>query len=273
MSIVSISIVVYKPDLSEFKNVLLSLKKAIDFCYSHNNAKFEICIIDNSVVTTYADKIRYLLEETFNQVYVKTDFISSGKNIGYGGGHNLMIKGISTDYHLVLNPDVFLKIDSLFEAVKYMEDNLNTGLLTPSVCGSDGARHYLCKKNPTIFDSFLRSFAPRCFKKIFQKRMEFFEMRDRDYNQLISDVPFPSGCFMFFRTSVLKQLNGFDDDYFMYFEDADNGRRLLMFSHSSYVPEVKIMHVWARGSHRNIKLMLITIHSAWKYWRKWGGLF
>jgi len=161
----------------------------------------------------------------------------------------------------------------LFNAVNYMESNYDIGLLIPAVFGQNGERHYLCKKNPTIFDSFLHSFAPGFLKNVFHKRMEAFEMRHLDYSQIMIDVPFPTGCFMLFRTAVLKQLNGFDDRYFMYFEDADIGRRLLKFSHSVYVPNVKIFHVWARESHKNIKLMLVAIYSAWLYWYTWGGLF
>ncbi len=51
------------------------------------------------------------------------------------------------------------------------------------------------------------------------------------------------------------------------------GRRLLKISHSAYVPMVKIIHKWARGSHNDLKSKWITIKSAFIYWWKWGGIF
>jgi hypothetical protein len=96
-------------------------------------------------------------------------------------------------------------------------------------------------------------------------------MRDRDYGAAIHGVPYPTGCFMFFRGEILRQLGGFDPRFFMYLEDADIGRRTLELADVVYVPGVRIVHQWARGSHREWRLRWVTIQSGFRYWRKWGG--
>jgi len=271
---ISISIVIHKPDISVLEKVFIQLKKAIDHVNNKYPSIFDIYIIDNSVDNPNENKSHSLLNVIFsNSENIICHFIKPKKNIGYGAGNNLAIQQVISDYHLVLNPDVFVEEDTLLQAIKYMDKHSEIGLLTPAVFGENGKRHYLCKNNPTLFDLYLRSFAPNFIKKKFRLRMMNFEMRYKDYGHEILDIPAPTGCFMFFRTSVLKKLEGFDEKFFMYFEDSDIGRRILKISHSAYVPKVKIIHKWARGSHNNLKLKLVTICSALIYWRKWGGIY
>ena len=71
------------------------------------------------------------------------------------------------------------------------------------------------------------------------------------------------------RTSVLKSIGGFDDRYFMYFEDADITREVRRVSRAVYFPDAVVTHVWNRDSKKNYKLLLIHIHSMIKYYLKW----
>lgn len=271
---ISISIVLFNPDMNVLRKVFHHLKAAIFKAVQISPAHFTLYLIDNSVSSMVEKKLQSAIADCFtNDSNVTLKFISTGKNIGYGSANNIAIQQTISKYHLVMNPDVFLYENTLINALKYMQMHPNIGLLIPDVYGVDGARHYLCKQNPTIFDMFLRSFAPKFLKNKYAQRMLRFEMRDKNYDAEILDVPFPTGCFMFMRTDVLKQLNGFDEQFFLYYEDADIGRRLLNISHSAYVPEVKIIHQWARESKKNLKMLGVFIKSALLYWRKQGGLF
>ena len=83
------------------------------------------------------------------------------------------------------------------------------------------------------------------------------------------NIPFCTGCFMFFRTQTLNTLNGFDERFFMYLEDADISRRALQFGLTLYLPTFKVIHRWERGSYKNKKLRNEAIKSAIKYSMKW----
>ena len=81
---------------------------------------------------------------------------------------------------------------------------------------------------------------------------------------------FLSGCFMFIRRSSLDKVNWFDQDYFLYLEDADLTRKLSSTGKCIHYPKLRISHVWERGSYKNWKLKLIAISSFFIYSFKWG---
>ena len=93
-------------------------------------------------------------------------------------------------------------------------------------------------------------------------------MLDTDLSKPV-DIENATGCFMAFRTSVLKKIGGFDKRYFMYFEDADITREVNLISRAVFYPETVVSHVWNRDSKKNYKLLAIHIHSMLKYYLKW----
>jgi GT2 family glycosyltransferase len=97
-------------------------------------------------------------------------------------------------------------------------------------------------------------------------------MWDADYNKQM-DVPFLSGSFMFMRASILAEVKGFDERFFLYCEDLDLCRRIGEISRTVYFPGAKIYHGYQKASYLNTKLMLIHSFSAIKYFNKWGWIF
>lgn len=270
----SISIVVYQPQLAVLIREFTALTAAFKKASEKLAVEFEIYIVDNSEDLHHASSIKDALQTSFAHLsFVQTHYVKSPKNLGYGYGNNLIIPNLNSHYHLVMNPDVFVEEDALLKAIEYLEAHPEIGLLTPAIFGEDGQRHYLCKLNPTLFDMFLRGFAPGLIKKLFHKRLTRFEMRDHNYEEEIKNIAYPSGCFMFFRSNILQQLNGFDERFFMYIEDADIGRRLLVISQSIYLPQVKIIHKWSRQTHAHIRFRWITVKSMLSYWWKYGGIY
>jgi GT2 family glycosyltransferase len=97
-----------------------------------------------------------------------------------------------------------------------------------------------------------------------------YEYRDFDYNQEIYNIPYFSGCFMFFRMNIFKEIGYFDERIFMYIEDADITRRVLSKYKTVYYPDAEVYHHFEKGSHKKIKLMFYSIHGAIIYFNKWG---
>jgi GT2 family glycosyltransferase len=271
---IRISIVVYQPDLKLLRDVIGHLAAAAAELRRLRGGDVCLDIVNNNPRDDTFPQVRGWLDKEQAAGAMRVKLIDSPGNIGYGAANNISIKNSAgADFHLVLNPDVLVELDTLLNAVDFMEANLNVGLLTPKVLGFDGEVHHLCKRNPSLFDMFLRSFAPGPLRRVFARRMDEFLMLDCDYGTLISPVRYPSGCFMFFRADLLRKINGFDEWFFMYLEDADIGRRILQCADVVYVPSVVIRHQWARGTHNNWRLRWITVVSALKYWHKWGGTF
>ena len=86
------------------------------------------------------------------------------------------------------------------------------------------------------------------------------------------EVPSLSGCFMFMRVDVLKEVGGFDERFFMYAEDLDLCRRIGEVSKTMYYPGVSIYHAYGKGSYKNRKLLKYHICSIVKYFNKLGWI-
>ena len=272
--VVSASLVLYRPDFLTVERTLLALENAAQEVSKFYAFQLQLTLVDNSNERVVSRKVSDWFENFQQRIPSwPLQLIRAPENVGYGRGNNLVIADASSAYHLVINPDLFVEKDALLEAIRFMEGNLDVGLLTPAVFGEQGERHYMCKRNPTLLTMYLRSFSPLWLQSSLKSVVNNFEMRDCDYEKSIHPIEYPTGCFMFFRTEPLKAIGGFDPDFFLHYEDADIGRRMLKLARVVYVPQVKVVHQWARDTHRSLKAKLVTVRSGFLYWRKWGGFF
>lgn len=219
---------------------------------------FRLYVVDNASTDGTADFIR--------ETYPEVEVIDAGGNNGFGAGHNKVIPYLTSKYHVVINPDIILESDVISELSFYADKDEEIGLLSPQIRFTDGRIQQLGKRNPTI--KYLGSHR---FHKGDEpsKTMIEYCMLDKPM-----DIPFEitnaTGCFMFFRTSVFKELNGFDERFFMYLEDCDIARRTAEKYKALHYPMADVIHLWERESKRNKKLLLIHIQSILKYFLKWG---
>jgi len=251
---VSISIVTYNND-KIIKKCLQNIFKNI------NNTDFELIIVDNNS----SDNTVSIIEKDFKNVRL----IKNDRNIGFGAAHNIAIKLGKGKYHLVLNPDIIFTENTIEKLINFMEENSDVGLVSPKIIFPDGRIQYLCKRSPCLFDLCLRRFTPGFLQNLFKKRIDYFEMRETGYNKIM-DVPYLSGSFMLFRRSILEEISGFDENFYMYSEDADITQRAAEISRTVFYPYTSVIHLWERGSHKNIKLLFISLVSTAKYFNKWG---
>ena len=197
-----------------YKNDIKVLKEAIN-SFLNTQLKVQLILIDNSP----NDYLKNL--ETLD---TRIKYYFMGSNLGFGKAHNVAIKkstALKSKYHLVLNPDIYYGQGELEKMYSFLENNKEFGHMMPKILYPDNTVQYLCKQNPTFFDLVIRRFLPRKLKLIFKNKMLSYENRSRDYNDVMFDIPYLSGCFMLFRTSVLEEIGGFDEKIFMYIEDAD----------------------------------------------------
>ena len=240
---------------------LCLLKKTIETFEECTIAK-ELFIHDNSSHITYTKSL-----ESFN---VKELII--GPNLGFGFGHNRILEQIpDSKYHLILNPDVEIIPGTLEKMISHMEINPDISLMVPKILNPDTTIQMLNKRPPSLFNLFVRRFLPKFMQhwSPIKNKMDDYIMLDKGYDSNY-EVPYMSGCFMLFRKSTLAKINGFDERFFMYMEDADITRRASNIGKCTYFSEVSIIHHWSRASHKSIKLTWISIKSSFKYFNKWG---
>ena len=224
-----------------------------------------LMIVDNESGEEYLAALKAAVDP-------RAEIISSGRNGGFGFGNNSgIMRSAPCHYFLCLNPDVVIHKGSLETLKTYMDMHADVGVCTPKTLYEDGTLQPLNKRQPTIFDLFARRFLPTYIQRIpmIQHRMEAYMMLDVGYDHEV-DVPFMTGCFMFFRKNILDRVGGFDERYFMYLEDADISIRTRAISRAVYVPHATITHRWKRGSHNSKKLFLVMLHSMWIYFNTYG---
>ncbi|MEE1247080.1 MAG: glycosyltransferase family 2 protein [Acutalibacteraceae bacterium] len=238
-------------------NNISTIAKTLETLFGETkDIDFKLYVLDNGS----SDGTPEFIEKNYPDVTV----IRSGKNVGFGAGHNIIINQVESKYHAVINPDIVLTQNVVKKMADYMDENSDIGLLSPRICFPDGRDQILGKRNPHLkylVASRLRGDEP-------SKLLREYAMLDCDLSKP-TEIENATGCFMFIRTDILKSIGGFDDGFFMYFEDADLARRINEVSKCVYYPDAVVNHVWGRDSKRNFKLMLVHINSMLRYFRKW----
>lgn len=250
MKRLAISLVLYNNDRGEIEKLMHSI--------AHSNLPADLYVVDNSPKNHSA----------FFQNYPNVRYFHTGKNIGYGAGHNLILRQtlLLYTYHLVVNPDIYFEADVLGRILEYMDEHPETGHLMPKVLYPDGRLQYLCKNLPRPWHLVARRILPAAWAKRWN---DFYEMRYTDYGQIM-EVPFLSGCFMLLRTEALQKVGIFDERYFLYFEDVDLSRRIARHFRCIYYPEISVYHNHKNENSRSVALFRHLIWSGVRYFNHYG---
>ncbi|MFM0078436.1 glycosyltransferase [Paraburkholderia sediminicola] len=263
----SVSVVVYRPDLDQFAHTLASLGAACEaLCSARRGLPIELYLVDNGGLPD----VSVALDE-LNAHGIACAIITGHGNVGYGRGHNLAIERTVSHYHLVLNPDIDLDREALTKALDFFDAHADAGLLTPWIGDDQGHVQYLCRRYPTLLDLFVRGFLPAGVRKLFAQRLARYEMRDLiNERDVVWDPPIVSGCFMLFRASVLKKLAGFDARYFLYFEDYDLSLRAHDVARVVYTPAVRVLHHGGGAARKGSSHIRMFAASAFKFFNRFG---
>lgn len=252
---ITISIVTYKSNKKQFTNIINSIL--------NTKLNFITYIIDNSPDNEIE---KYFIDP-------RIIYIFNNNNIGFGAGHNIAIKKAiqnKSQYHLVVNPDIYFDSDAIPKMLEFMNQNKDVGLLMPEILYPDGQIQYLPKLLPSPMQLVIRKTVG--FMKFLKKSNDLYELRNVP-SKIIYETPIISGCFSLFRTDALKKIDGYDERYFMYFEDFDISKRVNIYYKTIYFPLISVYHEYERGANKKIKLLIIFINSAIQYFNKWGWFF
>jgi GT2 family glycosyltransferase len=201
--------------------------------------------------------------------YPSIDLIYNPVKSGYGANHNLNLARARGRYFVIMNSDMTVSPEVFTTLRDYMEACPDVGIVAPKILNPDGTPQGLIKQYPSVMDLFVRRFMRGPLQRCCSRRIERYEMRDVGYDREC-EVPFLSGAFMFCRTDVLKGLGGFDEQYFLYFEDVDLCRRVQETHRTMYCPSATVTHFWERAAHKRFIFGCIFVASAWRYFRRWG---
>jgi len=249
---ISASIVLYRENIDELAKTINS--------FLNTPLEKKLFLIDNNSNSQFKDKF----------IHEDIVYISVGKNIGFGAGHNLIlnkIKGLS-NFHLILNPDVIFEPNVIPNLIRKLNRHEIVSMIAPKVLFPNKKHQYSCRRYPNVAELMARrfSFLEPIFKNFIRKGI----YSDKELqNSFFAD--YITGCFHLYKTEDFIELNGFDERYFLYMEDVDICKKIEKINKQKmYYPKEEITHVLKQGSSKNLKLFFIHTSSAIKYFLKWG---
>ncbi|QQS15691.1 MAG: glycosyltransferase family 2 protein [Candidatus Moraniibacteriota bacterium] len=231
---VSIILVNYR-SREKTRNCLFSLKKADLSGISH-----EIIIVDNSEADDFGKE--------FRQEFPEVIFVRNETNSGMGSGNNLGARQARGSFLLILNPDTIVRPDAIRQLFDMMKNHEDMGIAGPKLLNPDGTLQYSCLRFPKVWTPILRRtilgrFAPHHLGR--------YLMTDFDHQQT-RDVDWMMGSCLLIRADLYHCIGGFDERFFMYFEDIDLCRRAWREGlRVVYCPDAIVVHDHARGSARS----------------------
>ena len=189
--------------------------KILDDCIKSIDGKSKIIIVENSNNQEF--KKEY--EKKFSNIEV----FLSGKNLGYGAGNNFGLNLIKTNYALISNPDVVYE-DEFFSSIDhYIKQNTDFDIIGPMYRTKDYASY-------GHFDDL---------KKI---------LPQTNQDSLIS-AHWIVGCTMFLNLKKFKGRNLFDENFFLYFEEFDLCRSIILRQGKIYASKkLYVNHLGHKGS-------------------------
>lgn len=161
---------------------------------------------------------------------------------GFGANHNQAFEFSQGAYFCIINPDIRFESNPFPELLKCFE-NTRTGVVAPLVLGPSGELEDSVRRFPTPTIIFSKSLGKR------QKTDSLVSTQD------VGPV-WVGGMFMLFPSHIFKQLHGFDERYFLYYEDVDLCGRLQLVGYRVAVcTGSQVVHHARRTSHRSLKYL------------------
>lgn len=225
----------------------------------------QVIVVDNEGDASRAASIAH--------AFPFVSFIPSAVNIGFARGINLAARYATNGCLLVLNPDTVVEGPLIAVLEAFLDTHADTAVVAPRVVNGDGS----VQPSARAFPGFSTLFGGR--SAWLTRRYPNNPWARRNLLGLDATEPMPadwlSGSCLMTRRAVFEALGGFDESFFLYWEDADYCRRVAALGlRRIYVPSITVRHFGGRSARYNLARAIREFHaSAYRlYWRQSGGV-
>lgn len=261
---ISVGVVLFRSDFVQFQGLVETLVRELKSLLPPGGHA-QLSMVSNDGDQTFLDFVTAHLAETDQGGQVQFEALIGQGNIGYGAGNNLAIRNAHSEYHLIVNPDVELETGSLANALEFLDNNPRCVLIAPQAFGENGTYQRLAKRSPSIAVLALRALSIQPSPSIPGRRVARYVYADRLPSEHPEEIELASGCFMVCRTEALVRIGGFDEAYFLYFEDYDLSHRLSHQGALVELPNCQIKHFGGWATKRELRRLLHFLRSAIRY--------
>ncbi len=185
----------------------------------------------------------------------KLIIISNKYPLGFGSNHNQAFAKCKTKYFAVLNPDIRFSKNPFTKLINTLLTE-KSSLIAPLVVNSAGGIEDSARYFPTP-------------KRLLSKLLLGRDGRYQIDKYLPTNVDFIAGMFMLFNSDKYEKLNGFDEKFFMYYEDVDICARFWNEGEKVTIdPSISVIHDAQRTSNRNLRYFSWHLSSMALYFYK-----
>lgn len=209
--------------------------------------EIEIIVVDNSS-DFESERLKNLL---FTEFKNKVKFIKN-ENKGYGHGNNVGAKISKGEIIAVMNPDIRLSEPVFKRTLEIFEDHQTASLGFKQI---DGNRNFSFYRLPELFFPLSSSIKTR---------------NENNTDKFNPNIHYLSGAFVFFRKKDFEEIGMYDENFYMYFEEADITRRINRINKKSvYDCSKSYIHLMEQKDDFNERLLGIGTESIKIYFDKY----
>jgi len=224
---------------------------------------YNIYIVDNNS----SDNSLSLVENLSSNLTI----IYSNENLGFGKACNLGVKNGNSPYLLFLNPDTEIFPETIVQSLNFFNDNNHIGILGVKQVDENGNTRKSCSRFLSLKNYISSIFGfSKYFPNLFKQETIMFDW-DHEQSKQVDQV---MGAYMLMRRDDFENLGGFDEIFFVYFEDMDLAKRILTLNKISfYNSEISIYHKGCGTTDaiqvkRIIYITISKLRYAEKHWSK-----
>ena len=259
---ISLSIVLVNYNGSQF------LDSCLDSIEQFSNySSTEVIIIDNFSTDSSLEIIKGKFP-SFN-------LICSQVNLGFARANNLAVKHSHGEHLLFLNTDTILTSNSPQILSDYLHQYQDVGVVSPRITFKDGSYQLSCGKLPNLAIEFLDKIRYGLDRKWHHV---FGSLYNKQYST-VQEMGWLTGACLMMRRDVFEQLGGFDESFFMYFEDKDICKRVHEAGWKVvYYPKTSLIHLLGGSSSSVQNSVQNSVHTYYRdsqlyYYQKHLGKF
>jgi GT2 family glycosyltransferase len=214
---------------------------------------FEVIISDNGSVD---DSIEFVRKH-----YPQVRIVENQQNLGFARGNNAGIRASRGEYVLILNPDTIIHDGAFDRLIEFADRHPEAGAFGCRVLNPDGTYQVSARLFPTIWRYWVSALGLSKLSSLF-----VYEEYPRWRGDTERSVDWQSGCCVMFRAGLLKNLGGFDEQFFYHFEEVDLCRRVWNAGRPIlFTPQAVITHLGGQSvgrlsvsRSRNIVAVIVT---------------